>query len=225
MPTKTFYNLPVKKRKLIEKVSMEEFAAHDYESVSISKIVRQAGIAKGSFYQYFSDKKDLLFHIMELGVTEKKAYIAKALEELQKNNQAKDGNEVPHEISPHITLFQILRAMYKGGISFAQSSPLQAAIGFKVFSSITLRNEMMQNFKDVQLDFFKPLIAQAREAGEVSSEISDEFLIFLFTQMNFAVVEYAMDSLKKNDYEQIEGLGDIIIDIFERGIGPVKKGK
>ena len=59
MPYETFFNLPEEKRQTIFDILLEEFAENDYNSVSISRIVNRAGIAKGSFYQYFEDKKDL----------------------------------------------------------------------------------------------------------------------------------------------------------------------
>jgi TetR/AcrR family transcriptional regulator len=53
MPKQTFFNLPDEKRDLITDVVIDEFADNDYDKVSISRIVQRAGIAKGSFYQYF----------------------------------------------------------------------------------------------------------------------------------------------------------------------------
>ena len=59
MPKQTFFNLPDDKRQRILDVVIDEFADNDYANVSISRIVARAGIAKGSFYQYFEDKEDL----------------------------------------------------------------------------------------------------------------------------------------------------------------------
>jgi len=59
VPKETFFNLDEKKRQHIMEVVIDEFAAHEYKSASISKICQVAGIAKGSFYQYFQNKKDL----------------------------------------------------------------------------------------------------------------------------------------------------------------------
>ena len=59
MPKITFFNLPDEKRQLILDIAIDEFAENDFANVSISRIVARAGIAKGSFYQYFEDKDDL----------------------------------------------------------------------------------------------------------------------------------------------------------------------
>ena len=60
MPKETFLNLPEEKRNRILDAAIQEFAANPYDVASISNIVRKVGIAKGSFYQYFEDKKDLV---------------------------------------------------------------------------------------------------------------------------------------------------------------------
>jgi AcrR family transcriptional regulator len=54
MPNQTFFNLAEEKREQITQVAIDEFANNDYGGGSISRIVARAGIAKGSFYQYFT---------------------------------------------------------------------------------------------------------------------------------------------------------------------------
>lgn len=59
MPKQTFFNLSDEKRARIADIATDEFAARAFGEASISRIVARAGIAKGSFYQYFDDKFDL----------------------------------------------------------------------------------------------------------------------------------------------------------------------
>jgi len=66
MPQQTFFNLPDEKRQLILDLAIEEFAQHDYKNASISNLVARAGIAKGSFYQYFEDKRDLYLYLIQI---------------------------------------------------------------------------------------------------------------------------------------------------------------
>ena len=66
MPKPTFNNLPHEKRQLIENVAIEEFADKSLQTASVNAIVSNAGIAKGSFYQYFENLEDLYNHILEL---------------------------------------------------------------------------------------------------------------------------------------------------------------
>ena len=56
----TFYNLPEQKRQRIIDAIVEEFSSSSTEKVSINRIVKAANISRGSFYQYFDDKVDLV---------------------------------------------------------------------------------------------------------------------------------------------------------------------
>lgn len=77
MPRKTFTNLTEAKRVLIEEVAINEFAQNSYQSASISKIVAEASIAKGSFYQYFTDKRDLYQHLLSIAQKKKIEMVGK----------------------------------------------------------------------------------------------------------------------------------------------------
>ncbi len=60
MIKKTFYNLPEEKRQRIIDAIMKEFSSSTAEKVSINRIIKTANISRGSFYQYFDDKVDLV---------------------------------------------------------------------------------------------------------------------------------------------------------------------
>lgn len=60
MIKKTFYNLPYEKRKRIIDAVIKEFMERPNEKVSINRIIKTAEISRGSFYQYFDDKVDLI---------------------------------------------------------------------------------------------------------------------------------------------------------------------
>lgn len=60
MPKETFFNLQEEKKNKIIKAAKDEFERVSIEHASIKNIVEQAGIARGSFYQYFESKEDLM---------------------------------------------------------------------------------------------------------------------------------------------------------------------
>ena len=60
MIKKTFYNLPYEKRKRITDAVIKEFMERPNEKVSINRIKKTAEISRGSFYQNFDDKVDLI---------------------------------------------------------------------------------------------------------------------------------------------------------------------
>ena len=68
MPLKTFLNLPQERQKKILDICFEEFALNDYDSASLSQIIKKTGVAKGSFYRYFENKKDLYQHLCSISL-------------------------------------------------------------------------------------------------------------------------------------------------------------
>ena len=111
MPKETFFNLPEEKRALISKVAVDEFAEYSFEQASINRIVANSGIAKGSFYQYFEDKKDLFLYLVQLAAEEKLNYFSSVL-----------GNPQAHDF------FTLIREIYLSGMQFAVEHPEYAAI-------------------------------------------------------------------------------------------------
>lgn len=65
MPSATFYNLPAEKRERLLAAARAEFARVPYEDASVNRMIREAGIPRGSFYMYFADKEELFRHLME----------------------------------------------------------------------------------------------------------------------------------------------------------------
>ena len=64
MPKETFFKLSEEKRRRILGAAGEEFTTVPYSEASINRIVKNAQIPRGSFYQYFEDKEDLFFYYM-----------------------------------------------------------------------------------------------------------------------------------------------------------------
>lgn len=80
MVKQTFYNLSEEKRNRILAAVKKEFGDNPGEKISINRIVKEANISRGSFYQYFDDKVDLIEvlssefkkQIIEFGTTQLK---------------------------------------------------------------------------------------------------------------------------------------------------------
>ncbi|MBR3641843.1 MAG: TetR/AcrR family transcriptional regulator [Oscillibacter sp.] len=64
MPTQTFFRLPEEKRERLIEAAWREFSEAPFADVSINRIIREAQIPRGSFYQYFGGKEDLFFHLL-----------------------------------------------------------------------------------------------------------------------------------------------------------------
>ena len=65
MPRSTWENLDAQRRERVLHAAMAEFGRHGYSGGSLNVIAREAGVAKGSLFQYFDDKFDLFAHVAE----------------------------------------------------------------------------------------------------------------------------------------------------------------
>lgn len=82
MPKETFLRLSEDKKEKILSAAKKEFSRVTLEEVSIKNIVEDAEIARGSFYQYFEDKEDLLGYMLTIHFKEMNEKMEKKLEEV-----------------------------------------------------------------------------------------------------------------------------------------------
>lgn len=86
MPSSTFLNLPAEKREKLMTKFYDEFSKNSYSEASISKIVADLKIAKGSIYKYFENKQDLYFYLIECAAQTKLKHIGSKLSRTEKDD-------------------------------------------------------------------------------------------------------------------------------------------
>lgn len=82
MPSSRFLKLPEEKRSKILQAVRAELAEFPVNELSINRIIRSADISRGSFYQYFEDKEDLLEYVFS---DFKQAVMHEIMQSLQRN--------------------------------------------------------------------------------------------------------------------------------------------
>jgi AcrR family transcriptional regulator len=66
MPTTTWFRLPAARRQAVLDAAEAEFGAFGFSRGSLNVIARNAGVSKGSLFQYFTDKADLCTYLSDL---------------------------------------------------------------------------------------------------------------------------------------------------------------
>ncbi|GAB4278449.1 MAG: TetR/AcrR family transcriptional regulator [Candidatus Promineifilaceae bacterium] len=204
MPKETFFNLPQEKRDAICKTAVAEFAAHPYKQASINHIIAQAGIAKGSFYQYFENKKDLYLYLLQIIGEAKLKYLAPALQNPEQND-----------------FFTLLRDIYRAGIQFAIKNPQYTEIGKKLLASKDdpiLADIIEANMPAAQ-NFFAPLLQQAINRGEVRADIDIDMFAYMIAAMHTHIVEYHIEHVSSKYDEHMMTTLDQFIEFLRHGIG------
>ncbi|WP_432402427.1 TetR/AcrR family transcriptional regulator [Wukongibacter sp. M2B1] len=203
MPKQTFFNLSEEKRQRIIDESIEEFAEYYYHKASISRIVKNAGIAKGSFYQYFEDKNDLFRYIIEKIGEKKVKYLGDIMANINKLN-----------------FFEVLREMYIAGIKFAIENPKFQQIGddFLKDNDVQLKEEIFGDSIPKSNELFVALINQGIDKGDIDSSIDIGLTANIITNLSISIGEYFINEIKGTDYMEIMTLVDNMLYILKNGI-------
>lgn len=212
MPKNAFLKLPAEKQSHILAIAAREFAAHPFAQTSISEIVRQAGISKGSFYQYFKDKQDLYQELVKTG-TEAKLALLKSL-------PAQD---------PGSDLFDTLKRQFMGTALFELKHPDLAQVLYRAFIEEVPFPEMTEELRRRgTTQFFKQLITQGIIQGEVAVWVDPVTAAFLMETVFYQFGKHLIRrlGLQNTDWsekeimenEQVAQVLDNLMDLLEAGI-------
>lgn len=175
MPKSTFFNLPKIKQQQFLKIAFEEFALHNYHQASISKIVLKMGIAKGSIYQYFENKKDLYFYLVEVAG--------------KMRNKASETNG---SIDSASDFFYILEQNFIKKIIFDLDHPVIA--GFLANVTQEKNSEDLGNIqlisKSQTMSFVETMIQNHRKNSRIRKDIDDQILAYFVVQTQWGIYDY-----------------------------------
>ncbi|MBN1951231.1 MAG: TetR/AcrR family transcriptional regulator [Bacteroidales bacterium] len=185
MAKKTFHNLKPERQQQIRELAYREFILNDYTSASLSRIIKELGLAKGSFYRYFSSKKDLYFYLIESSTSTRFSTIEKRIQE------------------PGMTLTKLLLLNWKDKIEFELDHPLETAFQYRVFRERD--NEEIGNlemmFKRKLFEMTKGIITEWFQ-DEVRKDIDLDFIALHIIQVQIGMYDYLSikfdDDLLKN---------------------------
>ena len=210
MPNTAFFNLSEDKRDLIISVTMSEFSSANYDSASINQICKKANIAKGSFYQYFTDKLDLYIYIMTLAIENKVSFFSTVLDDFRT-----------------LTLMEQIRLLFIKGIEFAKSNPQYAALGeqFSKESNELAKQAVIKEGEKRSDTIFTQMIDYAKLKGEISDKVDTLALSMMLQTLNRTVDEYILDKYGGvshiNFSEDTNKLVDSLLAIIFNGIKPI----
>lgn len=169
MPKQTFFNLPDKKREHILNCAVEEFAGRGYKLASISRIVAAAGIAKGSFYQYFEGKDDLYLHIVRTMIADQKLLTFQ-----EEKNRLKELN-----------LTEFLRVVFQRQLEEFRKKPLLMKIGLELprLTGEPVYQQLLREYQNPTESFFLPFIRHEMEQGELDAKVNPNLLNFMLVSL------------------------------------------
>lgn len=203
MPKATFFNLPLEKRERITEVIVDEFSENTYETASINQIVKKAEIAKGSFYQYFEDKKDIYKMTIDICQKEKMSYIEKV-----------------NERTRYLDDFSIMRELFVAIIKFDLEKPKLSDImnKFHKITDLELKDEILNDIKIDSEYEFKAILQNGIDKGRIYYNVDVELVSFLLENISINVKEYFKIKRSQDRYINYDSFVNTAIDLIENGI-------
>ncbi len=211
MPNTAFFNLSDDKKNLIISVSMDEFSSANYDTASINQICKKSNIAKGSFYQYFTDKLDLYIYIMTQAIDKKISFFNTILVDFKA-----------------LTLLEQIRLLFIKGIEFGIQNPQYAALGeqFSKESNEHAKLAVMKEGEKRSDIIFTQMIDHAKSKGDINSEVDTLALSMMLQSLNNTVNEYILNKYGGinhiNYNEDTNRLVDSLLNIIFNGINPYR---
>ncbi len=175
-------------------------------NITISQIAKAANIGKGTVYEYFKNKDEIVFELVEIL--------------MQEHNERKEKQLSLHvstreKVKSFFSFFyadedQELREIYKQFTAIALSSTNEEMVAFQT-ECYTLYEKWMENYEK----WMENIIEEGIEKNELKSEAKELVMgIFAFAQGTFimSVTTSAIEDLKQKIDTQI----DILFDLMEK---------
>nr|MDA8404726.1 TetR/AcrR family transcriptional regulator [Desulfobacteraceae bacterium] len=155
-PGKTFQNLSLEKQERIALIAAEEFGDKGFDGASVNGMVERMGIAKGSIFQYFGNKKGLFLFVFNRSVEMVKEYLRTVRDQSINEN-----------------LLTRLEKTLAAGINFIKTHPLLYRLYIKVLSEskAPFREEILIALRQHSIHYLKSLLEQAYANGEIRQTV------------------------------------------------------
>jgi AcrR family transcriptional regulator len=165
MPTVTWARVDPARRAAVIEAAEAEFGAHGFSNGSLNVIARRAGVAKGSLFQYFADKRDLFAFITDAGSQRVRSYMEERIRELD----------------PSRPFFEFLTDLLDTWVAYYADHPLDrslhaaASLEVDTEARVSVRNVVDRHY----LEVLRPLVRDAHARGDLRADSDTDALLSL----------------------------------------------
>ncbi len=165
MPTPTWDRLPAERRDAVLRAAEEEFSRKGFSHGSLNVIAREAGVAKGSLFQYFDSKVDLYVHVSDLA-----------------------SQRIRHEMEAVLAgldferaFWPSLRKLTHAWVDYFRDHPLELAVtaAVNLEPDVSARSAVRETVNRHYLEVLRPLMVAGQEAGAVDPDADLDALLAL----------------------------------------------
>lgn len=212
MPKETFMNLPIEKQEKIMRAAINEFNKDGFEKGNIGDIAKNAGVAKGSMYQYFENKRELFLSAVRW-----------ALDLLMK------------KYAPTLTLKKEEMDIFDFLMENSKSSMIQIReereLGVFVQDVFlgkynNLTDESMEYMIKFSQEYMVKLLEAGQKNGSVRNDIDIQIISLFTLGVSYKIKEYMMNKARAQGadildagYEGYEKDVKAMIELLKHGMG------
>ncbi len=178
MPTATFMNLPEEKQGRILEAAIKEFGIRNVREANLSNIIKDAGISRGSLYQYFETKEDLYIHVFDTLRAQRSEYVRPA-----------------YALYKKAPFLQFFGEFYLRDSEYLLQHPTHIALGQQLYSNaLGVSRGLIHRQQSQYKETFLIGIEYDKERGQISLDVDTSSLadlcvhfvtdIFIFQSVN-----------------------------------------
>jgi len=157
--TRVFQRLKPDKQKQVFEAAVEEFSEKGYSQASMNTLAKNAGISKGSIFQYFTSKESLFDYVIGIATEQIKNHLKHIREEVASED-----------------FFARMERFLMAGFGFIQKHPHLARIYFRMLQSgdAPFSSRRIQKLNKKAQSFLLDLIKEGVERGELRADLDIE---------------------------------------------------
>jgi AcrR family transcriptional regulator len=212
MPKETFFNLNEEKQEKVMRSAISEFLKHGFEKGNIGDIAKNAGVAKGSIYQYFENKRELFL------------YSVKWSTQLMMKKYSKYMVVTDKDINIFDFLYENSKQLW------VQMRDEREVIIFiqDVFLGryARLTDDSMEYMMKVSDEYILQLIREGKKNGCIRDDIDDNILSLYITGVSMKIKQYMMNKARiagediiDEPFEKHESEIRAMIELIKDGMG------
>lgn len=171
---KTFDNLEQARKEEIIRVCLKEFAVQDYRNASLSSIIEELQLAKGSFYRYFDSKQSLYFYLLEYCSAKRLAHDRVHIQE-----EAED-------------FFEMVLQHFYTKILFDKQHPLESAFIYNVLHEKNHEDigDIFSISRGKILKYITPRVKEMVKQKVLRKDIPAETISFMVMQTLHSIIDH-----------------------------------
>jgi len=210
LPKRTFNRLADAKKERVMRAAIEEFQARGFENAKIEMIAQNAGVAKGSIYQYFEDKKELFLYSVTWGLE----YF---MQEIDRQTPLREMDVYDYFLAGSRERFELLKR-----------EPLLVAFSLDIFTGKfgSLAREANRELYKIGEEYELRLIENGQRKGTVREDLDNRTLLLFFQgvteKFNLEIMEKAKGfdyDPTEEQYREIENLLKDLVSLLKQGMG------